>query len=58
LNVRNEEYFQLHDYTSRVETRIATYYLQGRENMWWDRIKQEKHLDEKKVSWKQFKGYL
>jgi hypothetical protein len=26
--------------------------------MWWDQIKQEKHLDERKVSWRQLKGYF
>jgi hypothetical protein len=26
--------------------------------MWWDQLKQSKHLDEKKVSWRQFKGYF
>jgi hypothetical protein len=26
--------------------------------MWWDQLKQAKHLDEKKVSWRQFKGYF
>jgi hypothetical protein len=26
--------------------------------MWWDRLKQVKHLDEKIISWKQFKKYF
>jgi hypothetical protein len=26
--------------------------------MWWDQIKKTKHLDERKVSWRQFKGYF
>jgi hypothetical protein len=47
-----KKYFQLHDYPSRVEARIATYHLQGKETMWWDQLKQAKHLDEKKVSWR------
>jgi predicted AlkP superfamily phosphohydrolase/phosphomutase len=48
----------LHDYPSRVEAIIETYRLQGRVTMWWDQLKQSKHLDEKKVSWRQFKGYF
>jgi hypothetical protein len=48
----------LHDYPSRVEIIIATYHLQGKEDMWWDQLKQAKHLDEKKASWRQFKGYF
>jgi hypothetical protein len=50
--------FQLHDYPSRVETRIATCHLQGKATMWWDQLKQEKHLDERKISWRKFKGYF
>jgi hypothetical protein len=53
-----KKYFQLHDYPSRVEARIATYHLQGKETMWWDQLKQAKHLDEKRISWRQFKGYF
>jgi hypothetical protein len=26
--------------------------------MWWDQLKQAKHLDEKRVSWTKFKGYF
>jgi hypothetical protein len=26
--------------------------------MWWDRLKQAKHLDEKIIYWKQFKKYF
>jgi hypothetical protein len=25
--------------------------------MWWDQLKQAKHLDEKRISWRKFKGY-
>jgi hypothetical protein len=50
--------FQLQDYPSMVEKRIATYDSQGKETMWWDHLKKPKHLDERKVSWRQFKGYF
>jgi hypothetical protein len=46
------KYFQLHDYSSNVEAIIASYHLQGKESMWWDQLKQVKHLDEKRISWK------
>jgi hypothetical protein len=45
-------------YPSQVEARIATYHLQGKETMWWDQFKQAKNLDEKRISWRQFKGYF
>jgi hypothetical protein len=53
-----KKYFQLHDYPSGVETRIATYQLQGKLAMWWEKRNQSKHLDDKRVSWRQLKGYF
>jgi hypothetical protein len=53
-----KKYFQLHDYPSWVEARISTYHLQGKATMWWDQLKQAKNLDEKRISWRQFKGYF
>jgi hypothetical protein len=52
------KYFLLHDYPSRVEARITTYHLQGKTTMWWDQLNQAKNLNEKRISWRQFKGYL
>jgi hypothetical protein len=48
----------LHDYPSRVEDIIATYHSQGKTYTWWDQLNQVKHLDEKRISWRQFKGYF
>jgi hypothetical protein len=53
-----KKYFQLHDYPSRVQTRIANYHLQGKEAMWWDQLKKSNHLNEKRVACKYFKGYF
>jgi hypothetical protein len=53
-----KKYFHLHDYPSRLETIISTYHLQGKETMWWDHLKKVKNLDEKRVSWRKFKGYF
>jgi hypothetical protein len=52
------KYSQLHDYPSRVEIRIATYHLQGKESMWWDELNKSKHLDENMVSWRNLKVYF
>jgi hypothetical protein len=52
------KYFQLHNYSSNAEARIASYHLQGNEFMWLDHLKQVKHLDEKRIVWKQFKKYF
>jgi hypothetical protein len=33
-------YFQLHNYSSNLEARIATYHLHGKATIWWDQINQ------------------
>jgi hypothetical protein len=53
-----KKYFHLHDYSSWVEARISTYNLQGKETMWWDQLKQANNLDEKRILWRNFKGYF
>jgi hypothetical protein len=53
-----KKHFQLHDYPSQVEVIISTYHLQGKTSMWWDQLEQAKNLDEKRISWRQFKGYF
>jgi len=53
--LRMRTYFQLHDYSLNVEAKITVYHLKGKALMWWDQLKQVKHLDEKIISWKQFK---
>jgi hypothetical protein len=53
-----KKYFKLHDYPYQVEDRIPTYHLQGKASIWWDQIKKSKNLDEKRISWRWFKGYF
>jgi hypothetical protein len=52
------KYFQLHNYSTNVEDRIATYHIQVKTYMQWDQLKQVNHLDEKKISWREFKKYF
>jgi hypothetical protein len=51
-------YLYLHDYPSHVESIISTYYLQGKATMLWDQLNQVKNLNDKRISWRQFKGYF
>jgi hypothetical protein len=44
------KYFQLHNYLSNLEARISTYHLHGKTSMWWDQLKQVKHVDESMIS--------
>jgi hypothetical protein len=53
-----QRYFQLHNYSSNLEARIATYHLHGKVAMWWDQLKQVEHVNESRITWKQFKKYF
>jgi hypothetical protein len=53
-----KRYFQLHNYSSNLEARISTYHLHGKDAMWWDQLKQVEHVDERRITWKQFKNYF
>jgi hypothetical protein len=48
----------LHNYSSQVDGRISIYQLKGKESMWWDQLVQVKHIDEKRITWRQFKKYF
>jgi hypothetical protein len=38
---------QLHSHSSNLEATISIYHLHGKYCMWWDYLKQVKHIDEK-----------
>jgi hypothetical protein len=50
------KYFQLHNHFVQEEGRISLYHLKGKTSMWWDQFVQVKHIDEKKVTWREFKS--
>jgi hypothetical protein len=56
LGMRN--YFQLDNYSSHAEAKIATYQLKGKSSMWWDQLMQVKHIDEKNITWRQIIKYV
>jgi hypothetical protein len=51
-------YFQMHKYSSNQEAKIATYHLHGKDVVWWDQLKQVEHVNESRITWKQFKKYF
>jgi hypothetical protein len=51
-------YFQLHNYSSYTEGIIFIYKLKGKASMWQDQFVQVQHIDEKKVTWREFKRYF
>jgi hypothetical protein len=52
------KYFQLQNYSSHAEGRIAMYQLKGKASMWWDQLVQVQHIREKDITWKEFKKYF
>ena len=44
------KYFQLQNYSSHAEGRIAIYQLKGKASMWWDQLVQVQHIKEKNVT--------
>jgi hypothetical protein len=51
------KYFQLQNYSSHAEGRIAMYQLKGKASMWWDQLVQVQHIKEKNVTWREFKKH-
>jgi hypothetical protein len=53
-----KKYFQLQNYSTHAEGRIAMYQLKGKACMWWDQFVQVQRIREKDVTWKDFKRYF
>jgi hypothetical protein len=53
-----QRYLQLHNYSSNLEVEIATYHLHKKDALWWDQLKQVEHVNESRITWKQFKKYF
>jgi hypothetical protein len=51
-------YFQFHYYSSNIEAIIHTYHLHGKFSMWWDQLKQVEHINESRITCRQFKKYF
>jgi hypothetical protein len=52
------KYFQLQNYSSQAEGRIAMYQLKGKASVWWDKLVQVQDIREKDITWKEFKRYF
>jgi hypothetical protein len=52
------KYFQLQNYSSHAEGRIAMYQLKEKTSMWWDQLVQVQHIREKYIIGKEFKRYF
>jgi hypothetical protein len=45
------KYFQLHNYSSNLEARLATYHLHGNVVVWWDQLNEVEQIDENNITW-------
>ena len=45
----------IYNYSSMMEANISIHQLQGQASIWWEQWARVKKLDERHVSWKQFK---
>ena len=54
----HNRYFQMKNYSSNLEAIISTYHLHGKDEMWWDQLKQFEHINENMITWKQFMKYF
>jgi hypothetical protein len=52
------KYLQLHNYSVQAEGRISIYQLKGKASMWRDQFVKVQHIDENKVTWREFKRYF
>jgi hypothetical protein len=48
-------YFQLNNYSSNLEEMISTYHLHGIFFTWWDQLKKVEHINQRWITWKNFK---
>ena len=49
------KYFQVYEYGSNLKTILVIYQLEGKSTLWWEETKMVHVLDEKIVTWEDFK---
>ena len=53
-----KKYFQIYNYSDRLEAQMAIYNLIGKAVIWWQDIKRVKNIKEKYLTWTLFKRYF
>ena len=51
-----KKYFQVQDYSGNIKASVAIFNLNGRASIWWERYRQVKKINERKIVWKQHKN--
>jgi len=48
------KFFRLYDYLENMKERISLFSLKGKENIWWEYVKNVKGIDEDDLNWHEF----
>jgi len=46
--------FRLHDYSENIKVGITTFSLKGKATIWWENMKNFKHICEEELTWSDF----
>lgn len=49
-----KNFFRLHDYSENMKARVATFNLKGKEEIWWEYVKNVKGIHEEYLTWNEF----
>jgi len=54
------EFFKLHDYSGNMKARVATFSIKGKEDIWWEDVKNVRCIHEEDLTWSELfkKKYL
>lgn len=48
------KFIELHDYTENMKAKIAIFSLKGKEDIWWEDVKQVRDIRMKELSWHEY----
>jgi len=49
-----KKFFKLHDCSKNMKAKIATLSIKGKENIWWEYVKNVKGIREDELTWNEF----
>lgn len=49
-----KKFFKIHDYFENMKEKIVAYSLKGREDIWWEDLKNVKGIREERLNWNEF----
>jgi len=52
------KFFRWHDYSENMKSRITTFSLKGKADIWWEDMKNVRSIREEELTWSEFKRLL